>query len=414
MGDVAGTTNKDQLQLEWEYLIGGIERSSWSTTARAAGAWAIETICNELGPRWPRAWLEPGAPPPEVGACWYSLAALGGTVDLALALHKIREMPGARTIRDAIRATSRPDAMMSPRLQLRMACLALACSMDVGVETRLPKADRPADLTISDGDTACAVEVLAVMRDAKTLDASEWFDSVSWEMRELGQRHRVDFTGDVREPLDDEQTTELLEELDRRGPLAARGIGLPDARIGGVSVRMAPAAQGGGNISFNMPEVDYARRIADKLEAKVEQTRKSGADWLLVDWMDHLWHMTAWGARPLAQKAHDLALLVQRVLAAEEHVLGVVMTDGAVLMRPNVPEETRELPGGAVALSRQIDRWHSRESVVIPIRPLALGAAQLWRRILDAERRWAEREMHSVGLAFPAELDLSEPEAGRD
>jgi hypothetical protein len=414
VGEVTGTTNKDQLQLEWEYLIGGIERSSWSTAARAAGAWAIETICNELGPRWPRAWLEPGAPPPEVGACWYSLAALGGTVDLALALHKIREMPGARTIRDAIRATSRPDAMMSPRMQLRMACLALACSMDVGVETRLPKADRPADLTISDGDTACAVEVLAVMRDAKTLDASEWFDSVSWEMRELGQRYRVDFTGDVREPLDDERTTELLEELDRRGPLAARGIGLPDARIGGVSVRMAPAAQGGGNMSFNMPEVDYARRIADKLEAKVEQTRKSGADWLLVDWMDHLWHMTAWGARPLAQKAHDLALLVQRVLATEEHILGVVMTDGAVLMRPNVPEETRELPGGAVALSRQIDRWHSRESVVIPIRPLALGAAQLWRRILDAERRWAEREMHSVGLAFPGELDSSEPEVSRE
>lgn len=90
------------------------------------------------------------------------------------------------------------------------------------------------------------------------------------------------------------------------------------------------------------------------------------------------------------------------------------MTDGAVLMRPNVPEETRELPGGAVALSRQIDRWHSRESVVIPIRPLALGAAQLWRRILDAERRWAEREMHSVGLAFPGELDSSEPEVSRE
>ncbi len=41
-------------------------------------------------------------------------------------------------------------------------------------------------------------------------------------------------------------------------------------------------------MSFNMPEVDYAGRIADKLEAKIEQTRKSGADWLLVDRMDHL------------------------------------------------------------------------------------------------------------------------------
>jgi hypothetical protein len=414
MGQAADVTSKDQLQLDWEHLIGGIERSNWTEEARTAGIWAIETVRSEMGMRWPRAWLEPGTPPPELGACWYSLAALGGTIDLALALHRIRGLPGARVIRDAIRTTARPDAVMSPRLQMRMACLALACSMDAGIETTLPKADRPADLTIADGDTACAAEILAVMRDAKTLDASEWFDSVSWEMRAIGERHKVDFIGSVREPLDEERTTELLDELDRRGQLAARGVQLPDARVGGVSVQMTPTAQHGGGMSFDMPEVDYARRIAGKLEAKTEQTRKSGADWLLIDWMDHLWHMTTWGSRPLAQKARDLVLLVRQVLATEKHINGVVMTDGAVLMRPNVPEQTCELPGGGTALSRQIDRWHSRESVVIPIRPLALGAAQLWRRILDAEQRWAELEMRSVGLAFPAELDSSQPEVGRE
>jgi hypothetical protein len=405
VSEAGGVTNDDQPQLDWEYLLNGIERSSWSAEARAAGVWAIETLRKELGGRWPRAWREPGAPPPELAACWYMLAALGGTVDLALALHKIREIPGARALRNAIRATARPDAMMSPRLQMRMACLALACSMDVGIETRLPGADRPADLRFTDGHTACVVEVLAVMRDAKTLDASEWFDAVSWEMRAVGQRHRVDFAGVVREPLDDEQTKALLEELDRRGPLAARAIQLPETRVGGVSIRMEPAAQEGGGMDFNMPEVDYARRITDKLTAKMEQTRRSRADWLLVDWMDHLWHMTPWGARPLAQKALDLALLIQRVLADQDHILGVVMTDGAVLMRPDVPEETCALPSGVVAVSRQIDRWHSRESVIIPIRPLALTGVQLWQRILNAERRWAARELEAAGLVFPAELE---------
>ena len=144
MGEAAGTTSKDQLQLEWEYLVGGIERSNWTEEARAAGIWAIETVRDEMGMRWPRAWLEPGTPPPELGACWYSLAALGGTIDLALALHRIRELPGARVIRDAIRTTARPDAVMSPRLQMRMACLALACSMNAGIEKTLPEADRPA------------------------------------------------------------------------------------------------------------------------------------------------------------------------------------------------------------------------------------------------------------------------------
>jgi hypothetical protein len=43
--------------------------------------------------------------------------------------------------------------------------------------------------------------------------------------------------------------------------------------------------------------------------------------------------------------------------------------------------------------------------VIIPIRPLALTGVQLWQRILNAERRWAARELEAAGLAFPAELE---------
>ena len=120
--------------------------------------------------------------------------------------------------------------------------------------------------------------------------------------------------------------------------------------------------------------------------------------------MDHLWHMTAWGARPLAAKARDLTALIRRELEGVEHLEGVVITDGAVLMRPNLPEETVSLNEGAVAMSRKIDRWHTRESVVIPLTPLALEAAVLWRAIFDGESAWAIRELGALGLKPPSEL----------
>lgn len=150
--------------------------------------------------------------------------------------------------------------------------------------------------------------------------------------------------------------------------------------------------------------ISYGQRIADKLGDKADQMRRSRADWVLVDWMDHLWHMTAWGARPLAEKASDLAALVREQLHAEPHIQGVVITDGAVLMRGDVSEQTVELSEGAIAMGRQIDKWHTRESVVIPLQPLALEATQLWFDILDAEHHWLVRELEAVGLEPPPEL----------
>lgn len=120
--------------------------------------------------------------------------------------------------------------------------------------------------------------------------------------------------------------------------------------------------------------------------------------------MDHLWHMTTWGARPLAEKARDLAGLVQRQLGEERHIMGVVLTDGAVLMRGEVPEQTMELAGGSLAMSRQIDKWHARESVIVPLDPLAMDTAQLWLTLLDAEHGWTVRELAAVGLDPPDEL----------
>jgi hypothetical protein len=118
------------------------------------------------------------------------------------------------------------------------------------------------------------------MRDAKTLDASRWLDTITLELDRIGRRHGVAFRGTVETPLDEEGTVAMLRELEARAAVTAIGVVLPALRRGGVVVATSQANGEGGNMSFDMPRTPYDRRIADKLGDKVEQTRRSGADWL--------------------------------------------------------------------------------------------------------------------------------------
>ncbi len=245
-----------------------------------------------------------------------------------------------------------------------------------------------------------------MLRDEKTLEANRWLDGISIELHLIADRHRVDFRGAVDEPLDDQDTVALLKELDRRAAVVNRGFELPELRVGGVSVLVVPAAGRGGERHFRLPVVAFDRRLERKLRTKAKQTRRSGADWLLVDSLDHLWHLTRWGRQPLADKARALTGLLREVLRSEEHLLGVVITDGAVLMRPEVQEETVELDEEVVARCRRIDKWRVRESLVVPLQGLGLEAANAWGKLLDGESDQLARALEQAGLDAPSELAL--------
>ncbi len=376
----------------------------WSGEAREAGLWSIDVLRRELGPSWPKAWREPGCAPPELAACWSSLAGYAYTLDLALGFWLLRDLPGMRSIRDTVKGTARADALASPRLQLRMACLAMSAGLDVELEPRLPGAETPADLLIRRDQVSLGIEALAVLRDKKSVDAGKWLDRITLELHEIAARHRVDFSGAVEEPLDDRQTVDLLEELWRRAAVVERGFELPALRVGKVSVLVLPAAGQGGSRSFRLPTVAFDRRLKRKLHAKAEQTRRSGAEWLLVDSLDHLWHLTAWGRQPFVDKARAITSLLRGVLRPEKHLLGIVVTDGAALMRPEVEEETVELDAGVVARCRRIDKWRVRESVVVPLQRGGYEGTQVWGAVLDAESKWLTRGFESSGLHAPTEL----------
>lgn len=390
--------------MDWDWLRERMLDCPWSAEAREAGLWSIDILRRELGPAWPKAWREPGCAPPELAACWCSLSGYAYTLDLALGFSLLCDLPGMRSLRGTVKGTARADALASPRLQLRMACLARSEGLEVEIEPRLPGAETPADLLICRDQVSFGIEALAVLRDKKSTDASKWLDGITIELHQIAAQHRVDFRGAVEEPLDDRQTADLLEELWRRAAAVERGIELPELRVGEVSVLVVPAAGQGGSRSFRLPTVAFDRRLVHKLRAKAEQTRRSGAEWLLVDSLDHLWHMTAWGRKPLVDKARAIADLLHKALDSEKHLLGIVITDGAALMRPEVAEATAELDEGVVARCRRIDKWRVRESVVVPLQQGGDEAAQVWGAVLNAENDWLTRGFESSGLHAPSEL----------
>jgi hypothetical protein len=400
----SSTSSAPELRIDWDWLRERMLDCPWSAEAREAGLWSIDVLRRELGPTWPEAWREPGCAPPELEACWYSLSGYAYTLDLALGFSLLRDLPGMRSMRNTVKGTARADALASPRLQLRMACLAMSEGLSVGLEPRLPGAETPADLLICRDQVSLGIEALAVLRDKKSVDAGKWLDGITIELHQIAARHRVDFCGEVEMPLDDQQTIDLLEELWRRAAVVERGFELPELRVGEVSVLVLPAAGQGGSKSFRLPTVAFDRRLKNKLHAKAEQTRRSGAEWLLVDSLDHLWHMTAWGRQPLIDKARAIASLLRGALHHEKHLLGVIITDGGVLMRPEVEEETAELDGGVVARCRRIDKWRVRESVVVPLQQGGDEATQMWGTVLDAESEWLARGFESSGLHAPSEL----------
>ena len=58
-----------------------------------------------------------------------------------------------------------------------------------------------------------------------------------------------------------------------------------------------------GGVFCHVAEVpiSYGERLGLRLSKKTEQTNRSGAQWLLIDSLDHLWHMTQWSRQSIEQ-----------------------------------------------------------------------------------------------------------------
>src|SRR4051812_22543264 len=112
------------------------------------------------------------------------------------------------------------------------------------------------------------------------------------------------------------------------------GVVLPPLRMSGIEVTVTPAAGPGGATRFELPRVDMGWRLGRRLREKANQARRSAARWLVVDSLDSRWQLSAASGADLHAIAATLAGEVRAALSGHSHVVGVVLTDGAVLLSP--------------------------------------------------------------------------------
>lgn len=336
--------------------------------------------------------------------CWCSLPGFSATLDLALGLHLLNDVSGIRAVRAAIRNTGQPQQLASPRLQVRMASLGLAVGATVVLEPMLAGASAPADVLIRRGQTTVGAELMAVLRDDPTLRATNWLDVVMIDMVLIGREHGVDFAGEVDAPLDHVHTEELLRLLSDAAARFVSTSEMTETRVGGVRLHIVHADGAGGTRHVKLPPVAVGERLAAKVATKTAQTRASGAGWLVIDSFDHLWHLSQIAALPFPEKLRHLVGFLRPLFRDTDHLRGVVCSDGGALTRPAGRQETVELGGGAVGLSRRRDYLHLRESIVLPLSPGSSKEAELWRDMLEAETQWLLSALDRAGLKAPREL----------
>jgi hypothetical protein len=381
--------------MDWHFLRERLADADRSPESRAAAVWAIDVLEAAFG--WPDAWRD-GGPPAEIATCYSHVVGLIGTLELALAVTELRGADGFASVRDSLRTSARPDQFASPRIQLKLAAVASSTGIPVRLEPKL--AGPPADLLLGD---AMVIEVLALLRDAATLAADRWLSELTPILILLGREHAVRFEGEVTEPLDDAQTADLLEQLETAARLAASRPAAKPIQIGQVRVFVSAAPDGAGDSSFRMPAVDHARRLAMRLQTKARQTERSGASWIYCNILSDMWRLPAWSREPLRKKASQLAEVVRAAVGGSAHVRGVVMSDGAAVLRPGATsEEWADI--GVRAVKSRLDAFRVRETVALRLRRDHVDELALWEQLIHAEAGWTTAALERAGLAVPPEL----------
>lgn len=214
------------------------------------------------------------------------LIALAATLDIALALEVMHDSPGAAQVRRQIRGAPGPVALAHSRLLLRLGGLARRAGLDVAFEPRTDGGP-PADIRLTGEGASVTVEARVLLRDDVTLAAQRWLDDTSRATLALASRHDVDLDGTLEAPLDDTDTRRLLEELNRAAASVAAGVrATVTVRVATVAVQVGAARPDGPCQNWKMPTVQLWRRAEGKLRGKVDQSRRSGADWLVVQATD--------------------------------------------------------------------------------------------------------------------------------
>lgn len=232
-------------------------------------------------------------------------------------------------------------------------------------------------------------------------------DELTDRIRHVVGTRDAHVSGSVHRVLTDTDIDDLLQRIDEHLRLAALSVFSPPIRIRGATIQVTFGA-GKQPVQVHA-DFDHWRDLESKLAHKIEQTKKSGATWIRVDWSSEVWKLEYFGLG-FTKRAEAMLAFLHPLLARADHLHGIIVTDGAVLTCADVlPDEHLNLgtDARAIGVCNALPGIRRRESVIAARTPDFHAEASAIADLYATEPSWLPTVLAARDLDMPPEFVLS-------
>lgn len=267
-----------------------------SPARRKATSWALDELEQRMGPDWLERYYDArGHVPTEVNLGPAHRSALGNLLDFALRLAVLDGVPGAGKIQREMRKDLRDERRRHCALQLEVAALATRAGYTPLFEDRIQAGAPPSDVVLRREGVTLRIETFAILRDQRAQEIDAFWHRFTRAIIDLELRHGTPIAGTIGDPLDEEDSAELLRRLAEAVDHALQTGQARQVSMHGTDLLVQPPGGTNHDLKTAVYESDCWPRITSKLRGKAEQAQASGCNWIRVDLLDGTWAFTPLG-----------------------------------------------------------------------------------------------------------------------
>lgn len=386
----------------WDEMRQRMRSASRSSAYISNGVWALDVLEGWLSPRWCASMLELESE----GPLWGFSSHLGSyceLLELALAARLLKGAAGLDAVRRDINKDLRGARLYHSRLQMSLGARALRA----GAQVELEPGEPPTDVRAAFERAVLNVETVTLIRSQRMIDSNRASDEASHSFRVFGHKHGVSVSGKV-DLAADWDLSECMEALSQTlvGSFAIGACRTVSGEGFELTVERTDDARGLGNLRYSFAKENAWTRVRSKLLQKAARSQQSGATWVYADVFNGLFDGTAWSQLPQPQRMLALWELLHNDPDLVNALRGVVLSDGAALMRVR-PHHASSPVEGTVEVHERLSGLGSRTVTVVALKEGAADELAAWRAIFDHEKPWMEWALEECGLPIPQEFRLA-------
>ena len=395
--------------LTWAQLRGLIRFSQFSENDKALGVWALDTLQRNLGADW---LTRAGAPGQDIGSFLFAATHQPNffveLIELALSFSELERTEGIAKLKRDLSSDVTFDRFWHTRACLLLARLAHSSGHGVAFERIIEGYTSSADVVIENIDNmSIRFEVFHMSLSEDLRRGMEDSDRIGRELEQIARTNHVLIEGHWECMPDSETLESLLREL---GELAATVASTGEPRKierAELAMWISPSQRGHGALNnYSGPPVtsDSLRRSLGKLQGKLLQTQKSGANWIYAQFDDFFWQSFPWANEPLRKKFELLYPYLVELLDMSPWCHGVLLTSGITTALLSRNEETVEIPEKGYALRRSFPPGglRARETLIMARNPDFDSAREsaCLMELMAIEAGWFEEALSKHGLHY--------------